>query len=276
MNLSVPQSPPSVIASGPPVGVPALSAPLQAALSRFAKLAPWGFLALPALGILAIFLAIAIEEGVCDASFDESCGQFNLYLTFGLEFLFAFLLLACLASVMGARAGRRAASQARARYAPLLQSAKDWFVRGDVTEEEFERIRAQVDVLLAPAGPEASARAAAGTLRWAAAIFTFASLILVMITMALVVEAIEAYYYDPYGWPLANSFMAGTALFLAAATTGWVLAARGERAARAIGESLAAQVNAQEEAILRAGHARRSGGAARSASAPSFRSFGGR
>lgn len=217
-------------------------------------------------------MAIAIDEGVCDHSFDDGCTRFNIYLPVGLEFLLLILLVFSLAGVLGGGAARKAARAAQSRYAPLLQSGKDWFVRGDITEAEFERIRSTIEPLLSGKGDEIRIRRAAGILTWAAGLSSGASFILVPVTIGMFADATDG-YSGPEEFAIAVTFAFGSLAMMVVAITCWVLMARFRGGARTTTRATEERIRAEEESILRAANERRRG-AGIAPKNPSFQSFG--
>lgn len=239
------------------------------------RVAPWGLLAFPILGALTLFLAILVDDGICSEGFDESCDILNIYVFVGLEFAFAILLVACVAILLGGAAASNDPAGSHARYAPLLQGARDWYVRGDVTEEEYQTLRADIEAALSPNNAEATARRAAGAFLWGGVLYTLGALILVPVTFVLVEDASFSNYQDPIEWPLAITFAIGTLAILVASVAGWVLSGRTLRAAKRMAAETESRLRAQEEIIIRAAHQRSRSGAPEgtAAQAPSYRSF---
>lgn len=252
--------------------------PAGRALGRYEKLlermgartSVIAFAALPAAFTFLFLFALSIN--VCG----EGCGFVAGVFLLPATYLALALFLVALALVLARRSLRRARRDLVVTTALRVQGLKDWFVRGDVTEAEFEHLRQKMEFVRAASAPYMKAQDAGVFCR------KLAGLLLVTAVPALAV-LVMSFLALSDGAILAVPF-AFVALFGAIAN-GWGLVGgiRRGRELLAVAERLGAaqlrDIDETEARLLRDAN-RRKTGMPSPASQPyhraSFRSFLGR
>ena len=226
-------------------------------------------LALSPLGLLvAFFLMVAVIETT------------NIIALLGLFFVLLFavftVMLLSIATLVGRRTRTRRVRDAHQRYTPRLQSAKDWYVRGDITEAEYEQIRALVEPATTEKTPAIAADTAASTIRSFALMLSIVAALLVPFNMIVILETV--FESEPDGLIILFSFVVVDAVTVFLIINGWRTAKVAATAATALQAQLTKRIEDHETEILKAARARRVGGASAAnapyASRPSFRAYG--
>lgn len=203
------------------------------------------------------------------------CNVFELYgvVSYG---LIITLWIVSVATVFGRRSARRAQRDQMGPYTGLAQGAKDWFVRGDITEAEFNRLREIVEPALEGKTEDHRIRKAASMLGWVAGLTVI--FLAPLIFFSVIVVAVEADSFFLFvGFPLFSLFL------LVLGITSLTGSRRCHRVANELGKQLLERIRAAEEEIIKAAHARSTKAAPAPAPStagnpygPSFRSYSGR
>lgn len=234
-------------------------------LERGAPYATLLAIGLPVFALVNVFLIGFAGDGC------NECGAFELYglLSFGAAIT---LFTLSVATLLGRASAKRAQRDQLGPWLGLAQSAKGWFVRGDITEDEYERIRSHLEPALEGNTDDHRVRSAASLLTWVAIISGVFLAPLLLISLLLVVDGADGFLLV-LGIPLFTLFL------LVLAVTSLTVGLRSHRVAKELGSQLVARLRRLEEEILKTAHQRsRKGPETTPANpyGPSFRSYAGR
>lgn len=213
-------------------------------------------------------LLIAITGDACEYPCD---GQW-LYGVVSYAAIITFWILA-MATVIARASAKRHVKDRLSPFAGLGQGAKDWYVRGDITEAEYEQIKAAVEPAIEGKSEAQRIKMAASLLTSVAALSALFLGPLVFISILVVVEEAES-FFAVVGFPLFTLFLA----FLAVSSL--AVGIRAHRVARELTQQLLEGLRRLEEEILKTAHQRARKAPTPSAPSnpygPSFRSYTGR
>ena len=158
--------------------------PAGRALGRYAKLealvgvyaVPLAFAAIPAAAVLLFLFAASIS--LCG----EGCGLLSSLVLVPAVYATFAVFVACIAFAFARRTLRKQRRDLVVTTAMRVQSLKDWFVRGDINEAEYEALRSKMVGISEATAPHVKAQDASafylrfagvlwGTLPFAAAFF---------------------------------------------------------------------------------------------------------
>ena len=170
----------------------------------------------------------------------------------GLWIIGCILLFLFSIATLFARAGaRRRLLQTQARYQPRLQGAKDWFIRDDITDADYDALKARIEPCLKGETTGARAHEAATLLTVTGVLFCVLLVVLIPFDVVFLFEA---------GGFLAFLFLVfSTGTTGAGAFLGLRHGARLRADAVQLTTDLDQEITRHEEELLRAGHGRKRG-----------------
>jgi uncharacterized membrane protein len=160
------------VAAPPPMDVPGPAGrALQRYLTIHRRIGPWAapiaLFALPAVGLLLFCFAASVSA--CG----EGCGFVTAVFLVPLIYASFALFVAAVAIVASRRRLRRLRRDLVVTSAMRVQSLKDWFVRGDITEAEYNGLRAKMSSIPDGTAPHLQTEDAAAFHRQAALVLWF-------------------------------------------------------------------------------------------------------
>ena len=267
-------SPPDLASASPPGGLTAL----QGWLLGPARWVGWLVIPLVPLFIFSAAIGYEIVEESCRgafvpgprssqrASYDQSCvdnGAYAMGLVSLLYVLLAVLFLASAYATLRRSSGSIPAAERIAR----LQGVKDWFVRGDIQEEDYQGLRQLIDAQDDAKSLGAAGRRGASLFRAAAFLLIPAGFFWVMFIMIYIDELPVSENPVPF---LVNG-VGGGLLFLALFVASLIRAVRLDRFGAAFADSIRRRIDAAEDQVMRA--ARTRSGRHDAAAAPTAASY---
>ncbi|HEX9816424.1 MAG TPA: hypothetical protein VGB18_05545 [Candidatus Thermoplasmatota archaeon] len=252
--------------------------PAGRALQRYTKLearigpyaVPLAVAALPAAALLMFFFAASIS--VCG----EGCGLLTSLILIPFVYVTFSVFIAALALVFARRTLRRLRRDLVVTTAMRVQSLKDWFVRGDVNEPEYEALRTKMIGISEGKAPHVPAQDASAfylrfagvlcvTLPFALAFFFVSFLALTDgVAIAVIFALVTLIGGIANGWGIVYGFRHGKEL---------------RNAGRRLETGLLREIEASEQELLRSAN-RRKGGTPSSEPQPyrraTFKPFSGR
>jgi uncharacterized membrane protein len=223
-----------------------------------------GWLVIPLVPVF-IFTTVAVYEFLAQPCYDYSAGysyfdrgrydqgclntaSFTMGAVSMVYVLFAGLCLASAYAIMT----RPAANPKAAETATRLQGIKDWFIRGDIQEEDYQNLRKLLEGADDAKSPGQTAR------RGATLLTSFAFFLL---PLGLFWAIFIGVFTDELGFwdeefAIFLNFIVGGLLLAALFTAALIRASQLRRFGKTFGDSLLRQIDSAEEAIMRSARAR--------------------
>ena len=226
--------------------------------------------AVPAVAALLFLFAVSVS--LCG----EGCGFLSAFFLVPAIYASFAVFVAAFALVLARRALRRQRRDLVITTAMRVQSLKDWFVRGDIAEQDYQRLRAKMETISQGTASHMAAQDAARFYqRFAAILWTTTLPAIAFFVVSFLALA------DGQIVALPFAFVA----FLGAFGNAWGIfygTRRGrelDAAARQLGTRLIAEIDQEEADMLRTANQRKAGPAAVSPEPyrrATFRPFSGR
>ncbi|MBI2077845.1 MAG: hypothetical protein HYT80_05670, partial [Euryarchaeota archaeon] len=170
--------------------------------------------------------------------------------------IFCALLFVLSISTAIANGGKkRRVELATLRYQPRLQGLKDWFIRGDIAEAEYERIKTTLEPALKGETPDARAQHV-GSLLSNYGLFAILTLVVLVPT-----DIIMFFEFDDDVFLLAVILLLATAFVVTTSVLAMVRGSQLKNDAAQLANDFEKEITRLEEELLRAGHSRKRGAA---------------
>jgi uncharacterized membrane protein len=158
------------------------------------RISGWMLLIVPVVAIIQWVIFAIIIETTCEQG---GCNDALLFTLLGGLMLLSLIELWALALSIGTLFGRsgraRAARHLALQILPRLQSAKDWLIRGEISEEEYARMETAYKPLVEGSTPSQQARMHGSVALWASIIMLLPTFFLVIFSFIAVDELSSPY-----------------------------------------------------------------------------------